>query len=335
MKKALLTTVMLLGATVPVLYGQTQVIVNPDCMIPFQFTASGQVAPSGVPAAFNNKQVGCNVWQIQYANSGFSAVTLTLAAAPDNAGVPGTFGTMGGTLLFGVNPNTNTTGASTLINTYGTAFPAWVQVQLTATGSGQVTGVAFGVRQAGSGGASGGGGSGTNINLAQVAGVNTASDTHGGIVPGGTSVALGDGVSNTALVPQANNAGTPGQSFQTILPYVFNGTTWDRDFTCSNSVQVALSGTAYTQIVAGSGSTIIRVCKAFVTSASSGSPVVNTFNIAFGACAGTPTQIFTAAGVTGFDEDFGGALRSGAGGALCMKESTANSDPVTVTYAQF
>lgn len=312
-----------------------QVIVNPDCLIPFQFTTSGQVAPAGVPAAFSNKQVGCNTWQIQYASSGFSAVTLTLASAPDNAGVPGAFGTMGGTLIFGINPNTSTTGASTLINTYGTAFPAWVQVQITATGSGQVTGVAFGVRQAGSGGSSGGGGASSNINVAQVAGINTASDGAGGIAPAGTNTAMGDGVSNTGIIPEANNAGTPGPAAMRIFPMVYNGATWDRDFTCPNSTEVALSGTAYTQIVAASGSTVIRVCKLFVTSAAAGSPVTNTFTVGVGTCAGAPTELLNAAGVTGLDSDFGGALRSGAGGAFCVKEATANSDKVTVTYAQF
>ena len=103
---------------------------------------------------------------------------------------------------------------------------------------------------------------------------------------------------------------------------------------CPSTAEVALSGTGYTQIVAGSGSTVIYVCKLLVTSSSAGSPTVNTFTAAFGTCGSSPTEVFNAAGITGLDSDFGGSLASGAGGALCLKESVAQSDKVTVTYYQ-
>lgn len=129
-----------------------QVTVQPDCQIPFVFTAANQVAPanfqgSGI-AALNNKQIGCNVWQVQYASSGFGAVTLVLQSANDNAGVPGAFGTIGGTVVQGVEPQTSTTGSSNLITTFGNAFPSWLRmIPTTATGSGQITGIALGWRQ--------------------------------------------------------------------------------------------------------------------------------------------------------------------------------------------
>jgi len=50
---------------------------------------------------------------------------------------------------------------------------------------------------------------------------------------------------------------------------------------------------------------------------------------------GQGRELMNAAGVTGMDSDFGGALRSAAGAAFCVKESVANTDKVTVTYAQF
>jgi hypothetical protein len=103
---------------------------------------------------------------------------------------------------------------------------------------------------------------------------------------------------------------------------------------CDTSAEVALSGTAYTQIVAGSGSQVIRVCKLFVTSSSGGAPTVTTFTVGFGSCAGTPTEKLIAAGVTGIDLDFSGALRGAAGDALCVKEGASQSDKVTVTYAR-
>ena len=103
---------------------------------------------------------------------------------------------------------------------------------------------------------------------------------------------------------------------------------------CNAQAEVALSGTGYTQIVAGSGSTVIKVCKVLVTSSSSGSPTVNTFTASFGTCSGTPTEVFNAAGITGLDSDFSGSLIGAAGAAFCVKEAVAQADKVTVTYIQ-
>lgn len=104
--------------------------------------------------------------------------------------------------------------------------------------------------------------------------------------------------------------------------------------TCPSHAEVALSGTAYTQIIPASGATSIYVCNIGVTSASAGSPVVNTFSVAFGACGSSPTEALNLAGVTGYTEQFAGSLIGAGGGALCVSESTANSDKVYVTYAQ-
>jgi hypothetical protein len=104
--------------------------------------------------------------------------------------------------------------------------------------------------------------------------------------------------------------------------------------TCTSSAEVPLSGTGYTQIIAGSGATSIYVCNIGVTSASGGSPVVNTFSVAFGTCAGSPTEALNLAGVTGYTEQFAGSLIGASGAALCVSETTANRDKVYVTYAQ-
>lgn len=127
---------------------------QPDCLIAFNLTSSGATQPPSSGA--DNRQLGCNSWQISYASNGFSAITLAVQSAPDNVGVPGSWGTIGGTVTQGVNPNTNTTGASTLLQTYGTAFAPWFRVALTsATGSGNVIGVLIGYRAAGTAGAAG------------------------------------------------------------------------------------------------------------------------------------------------------------------------------------
>lgn len=169
-----------------------------------------------------------------------------------------------------------------------------------------------------------------NVNLIQVDG--TAANNGGlagglgvgGLAAAGATTGLGNpnqegGIGpDGALRPLASD--TLGSQYQFLA--------------CNLSAEVALSGTAYTTIITGSGSDVIRICKAFVTSSSGGNPTVSTFNFAFGTCASSPTEIFQAAGVTGLDMDFGGSIRGTAGQSFCVKESASQSDKVTVTYAK-
>lgn len=321
----------------PLAFAQpAQVQVNPDCVIAFRISAVNGTGP--VSGSFDNRQIGCNSWQLSYGlliPSTFSAVTLAIQSATDNV----TFGTMGGTPTFGTNPLTGTAGGSNLVPATGTNFAPFVRVQATTlTGTGTLVGVLLGYRAAGTAGTSGGGGAGSAVNITQVASVNVASDGNGGMVPGGVSTAFADGVSNTGVIPQADNAGTPAAAVVRDFPYGFNGSTWDRSFICPNSKDTTLSGTGLNQLVALSGSTVIRICKVLVTSASGGNPAVNTFTMSYGTgsnCAAGTTELFQAAGVTGLDSDFAGALRGASANAVCLSESVANSDHVTITYAQF
>ena len=72
------------------LFGQPlqQVHPNPDCQIYFTLTASGTFS-----AAQDNRQNGCTTWSLVYSNSGFSAVSVVLQSAPNNAGVAGSYST--------------------------------------------------------------------------------------------------------------------------------------------------------------------------------------------------------------------------------------------------
>lgn len=186
-----------------------QVVVNPDCIVPFQFTAAGQVSPTN---GFNNKQVGCNVWEVQYAANGFAALSLVLQSAPDNNGVAGAFTTMGGTVSQGVNPNTNTTGASTVVTTFGTAFSPWVRMTLASvTGSGSVVGVAVGFRLPNSSGSVTVVIPGTvNTNLIQVASSAVVTGGVAGLLAVGGAAADGAAAAgNPVLIGGHDSAGTP------------------------------------------------------------------------------------------------------------------------------
>lgn len=139
------------------LAAQNNVSLSPDCVVAFVITMQGGTGPAG-GAGYDNRQIGCNSWQLQYGSSGFSAVTLTIQSAPDGA----TFSTLGGTAVFGALPLTSTTGASVLMNSYGVNFAPFVRViATTATGTGTIRGILLGYRAAGFAGTSGGG-TGTN-----------------------------------------------------------------------------------------------------------------------------------------------------------------------------
>jgi hypothetical protein len=124
------------------LFGQAiqQVHPNPDCQIYFTLTSSGAFSP-----VQDNRQNGCSTWSIVYSNSGFSAVSLTLQSAGNNAGVPGAYSSgfpAQQSIITGSNPQTSTTGGYLWV----IGINAWVRVSLTATGSGVVTGCLFGWR---------------------------------------------------------------------------------------------------------------------------------------------------------------------------------------------
>ena len=124
----------------------TQVLPQPDCQFFFTFTAAGQFLPANGAATSDNRQQGCTSWNMSYVSSGFSAVSVTLQSAANNAGAPSTFGTgfpVQQAIVAGSNPGTNTTGGYLWVQ--GTN--AWVRVTLaSATGSGVVNGAVFGWR---------------------------------------------------------------------------------------------------------------------------------------------------------------------------------------------
>lgn len=294
---------------------QQFVTTQPDCIINFTFTATGQTSPTAPNNGLDNRNLACDTWNVTYASSGFSGVSVILQGAANNAGVPGSYGTgfsVQQSIVTGSNPMTNTTGGFLWV----VGYSPWVRIAAgTLTGSGVINGAAYGWRIPSSGNSGGGSGGcvGTASTPCIVAGPDAA-----GAAPTKNPVQI---------------AGSDGTDLR--LPF-YDAQGIARQFLgCPNSAEVALSGTGYTQIIAASGSTVIYVCKVFVTGSSAGSPVVTTFTLAQGACGGAPTELENAAGVTGLDQDFGGALRSAAGAAFCVKESVANSDKVTVTYAQF
>lgn len=283
----------------PAVFAQAnQSSTTPDCQ--FSATINGVTASAAIPNSSATAGTPCVFWRITYTPNGFTGVTLAFQGARDVNGAAGTFTNVpSGNILEGTNPLTDFTCApgGSGCTMVARIYTPWVRVNISvATGTGSIQVRAFGYR-----------------------GTNPAA-TGGGVASAVTiSGPLGQ-AAMAASIPVTIASDQSALSVQNL---------------CGSQAEVALSGTGYTSIVAASGSTIIRLCKVFVTSASAGSPTVNTFTLAFGTCAGTPTEAMNAAGVTGLDSDFGGSLRGAASAAFCVKEATANSDKITVTYAQF
>jgi len=146
----------------PPLFAQSTKVV-PDCVIPFNFTATGSTSnlTCGAPNASPNSP-GIASWLLVYESTGYSVLSLVVQSAPDNNGSPGTWGTFAGTVLSstalpgssGINPNTAITSAFTGFAGY---YP-WMRVTLSSvTGTGRVKGNLYGylnstIAKAGAGG---------------------------------------------------------------------------------------------------------------------------------------------------------------------------------------
>jgi hypothetical protein len=137
----------------------------------------------------------------------------------------------------------------------------------------------------------------------------------------------GDGLVNGIQTLQVNN-----------LNSNFNGSTWDRSFTCPSSATVSVTAAATTQIVALSASTIVRVCSFTITGSGAGTAATWVYgtgaNCGTGQVALTGAMLMPANGnivATGMN---GSLFRGAAGNALCLTAATGNVTGF-VTFAQY
>ena len=118
----------------------------------------------------------------------------------------------------------------------------------------------------------------------------------------------------------------------------YNGTTWDRDFTCPSSAVINVAAAATTELVALTASQVIRVCSFVIT----GDTAATTATFVYGTgsnCAGSPVALTGAMRMvdegsissTGMN---GSLFRTASANALCL---TAATGAVTgfVTYAKY
>lgn len=326
------------------------VSIRPDCFQFFTFTATGN---SNV---FDNRSAGCPYFAIAYSSNGFSVLSLVVQTAPDAGGTPGAFSTY--TANSGINPNTAITQA---FSTFSGYFP-WLRVQLTSvTGSGSISGVLYGWKAPPdiiAGGGSSGGCVGTSATPCVVVGskANGANvsavppiliegidyttnhgialevDNSGALLYQTTINTLVDGTSNTAT-PTQSTFGAP--YFFQVMPSLFNGVSWDRQYVCANQAFVNLAASGNAQIIAASGSTVIRVCHIHL---STSAPETIQLTTGTGANCGTGNAVIDAyQNTSSLAMDFQptAALRTAASQALCINPSTNTTLTGVIIYAQY
>ena len=157
--------------------------------------------------------------------------------------------------------------------------------------------------------------------------------TNGAVIPGNAVAAPASGVAASRTF--ADDAGNP--IFGRNINLEFNGSTFDLGFACTNTAPItftAASGAA--QIVALSGSTVIRICSMLLSS-----DTVTNITLEYGtgaACAiGTTAISGPLQNVLTFAMSWqpDTALRTAAGTAFCVVSSATATIGGTVTYAQF
>lgn len=315
-----------------------------DCVVSFSLAAAGS------SAQFDNRNRGCTTWAITYNSTGFTALSLAFESAPNASGVPGAWVNFAGTITSGINPNTAITQNTSAFDGY---FP-FIRATLSGlVGSGTVTGIYYGWR---SQPAPVGGLTepvdvqGVDANGAAVTGkpVQVGGVDGGGLVrrlltstgghltnrPASTSTAMADDLSNTQPIPSGEDSGATSP-VQRVFPFVYDGSTWDRQAKCVTSAAITLTGSGNTQIIAAPGAGQLRICHISLGFASAvGVKLTN----GTGANCGTGTADVTGVyqNITGLALDFvAGPLLVPTTNALCVNLSAAVNGGGVVSYVAY
>lgn len=143
-------------------------------------------------------------------------------------------------------------------------------------------------------------------------------------------------ISNTVRFSAADATDAAGGTLA-VLPYLYNGSAQDVPFTCASQASVSVTAGNTTQIIALSGSTVIRICSVSLGISANGTVALTSGT---GTNCGTPANAMAAINLnTGTmwqqSAPAGGSLyRGSAGGEFCITAATGNVTGF-VTYAQY
>lgn len=346
----------------------------PDCTVFFNITLTTQTTVASptsptVGGPGDNRTNGCQSYLLQYQTNGTGALTGVAFQAGKSNTTTVTFANWAGTVLTGINPNTNTAGAISTFNTgcisaaACTVANSWIRVLVTrGTFSGTISGVLYGYKSGypGGGSSTSSGCVGTSANPCEVDGPTAAgaapttppvlvagqdgtpgairtlkTDSAGELIPSNASFAGADGISNTQLSPTGAGA---VQLFPRILPYIFNGTTNDRQFSCIfQAIAVVAPGTTGV-IITGTAAKTTKICHMHMSTSATGSTLTITSGTGVNCGTGTATIDAYVAGVTAFAMDYSplAPLKANAvADDICYTFSPGNiTADIVVVYAK-
>lgn len=154
----------------------------------------------------------------------------------------------------------------------------------------------------------------------------------------GLIITAADALANNSIATATNTADNAANNRPlTIVPYKFNSSTWDRDFTCANSAVINVTAAATTELVSLTASQVIRVCSFTITESLSGTAK---FVYGTGSNCGTGTTDLTGAMAVGTNSAIsqssgnGSLFRTASANALCLTAVTGNITGF-VTYAKY
>lgn len=353
-------------------WGQTtgSTTITPDCVILINVTLAAQTTVA-VPTAptvggvGDNRTTGCQTYTLTYQATGTGSLTGVDFQAGQSSSTTVSFADWAGTVSTGINPNTSSTGATSTFSTgcasssECTVANSWLRVLITrGTFVGTINGVLYGYKTGASGGGGGGGGGGgcaapcvvigptaagspSNTSPVQIGGVDMGgdvrkvlTDSNGQLAPSSASSANSDGLSNTEIYPQD---GFANALIYRVFQSFFNGSTWDREYSCPNSAPITFSAASGTlQIVGLTSSQIIRICHVSLSST-----VATNITLVYGTGSncGTGTTPISGAyqNVVTLALDFriGAEPRTAASNAFCITSSVSATVGGMVTYAKF
>lgn len=315
---------LVLATVMRVATAQQFVITQPDCIINFSFTASGQTSPTAPNNGLDNRNLACDTWNVTYANSGFTAISLALQGAPNSAGLPGAYSNgmqVQQTIITGVNPQTNTTGGFLWL----TGYSPWVRMTLASSmGSGVVNGAAYGWRipSASSNGAA-----------APASNVTIVGPLGQAVMASSIPVVI---ASNQSAYPV--NATIVNPLGQTTMAASVSIVQPNNQTSGCTKTFVNLSGSGNTQIVAASGVLNIYICD---LEFSTGTPEDFKLTEGTGANCGSGTADATALlkNISAWSLTPGGGFAGARitatnGDALCANQANAQAAGVTLWFLQ-
>lgn len=155
---------------------------------------------------------------------------------------------------------------------------------------------------------------------------------------GALSVSIGSALTFAAIVTSGDAQTNSNNGLVSVdRNQLYNGSTWDREFTCPNSAVINVTAAATTELVALTASQVIRVCSFVLTESLAGTAK---FVYGTGANCGTGTTDLTGAMALATNASLaisaanGSLLRTASANALCLTAVTGNITGF-VSYAKY